>query len=150
MKHIRTWCVLGLLSLAGAVAVQAQQAAGTTEKAVLALENQWLKSQKTNNPDLVAPLFADKFISTGNDGKVMNKADSIADAKATKLTFAEYEDMQVTVFGDTAIAVGGAREKGTDSAGKPLDIHDRFTDTWVKMPDGKWQCVATHVSTIKK
>jgi ketosteroid isomerase-like protein len=150
MKHIRTWCVLGLLSLAGAVAVQAQQAAGTTEKAVLALENQWLKSQKTNNPDLVAPLFADKFISTGNDGKVMNKADSIADAKATKLTFAEYEDMQVTVFGDTAIATGGAREKGTDSAGKPLDIHDRFTDTWVKMPDGKWQCVATHVSTIKK
>lgn len=150
MKHIRTWCLLGLLSLAGAVAVQAQQAAGTTEKAVLALENQWLKSQKTNNPDLVAPLFADKFISTGNDGKVMNKADSIADAKATKLTFAEYEDVQVTVFGDTAIATGGAREKGTDSAGKPLDIHDRFTDTWVKMPDGKWQCVATHVSSIKK
>ncbi len=150
MKHIRTWCLLGLLSLAGAVVVQAQQAAGTTEKAVLALENQWLKSQKTNNPDLVAPLFADKFISTGNDGKVMNKADSIADAKATKLTFAEYEDVQVTVFGDTAIATGGAREKGTDSAGKPLDIHDRFTDTWVKMPDGKWQCVATHVSSIKK
>jgi uncharacterized protein (TIGR02246 family) len=150
MKHIRTWCVLGLLTLAGAVAVQAQQAAGTTEKAILALENQWLKSQKTNNPDLVAPLFADKFISTGSDGKVMNKADSIADAKATKLTFAEYEDVQVTVFGDTAIATGGAREKGTDSAGKPLDIHDRFTDTWVKMPDGKWQCVATHVSTIKK
>jgi uncharacterized protein (TIGR02246 family) len=149
MKHLKTWCMLGLLALVGVAAVQAQQAAGGTEKTIIALENQWLKSQKTNNPDLVAPLFADKFVSTGNDGKVMNKAESIADAKATKLTFAEYENVQVTVFGDTAIAVGGAREKGTDSAGKPLDIHDRFTDTWVKMPDGKWQCVATHVSTIK-
>jgi uncharacterized protein (TIGR02246 family) len=149
MKHLQTWCMLGLLSLVGVAAVQGQQAAGGTEKTIIALENQWLKSQKTNNPDLVAPLFADKFVSTSNDGKVMNKAESIADAKATKLTFAEYENVQVTVFGDTAIAVGGAREKGTDSAGKPLDIHDRFTDTWVKMPDGKWQCVATHVSTIK-
>ena len=150
MNRMRTFCVLGLLSLATMAAVQAQQAAGGTEKAIVALENQWLKSQKTNNPDLAAPLFADKFVSTGNDGKVMNKAESLADAKATKLTFVEYENVQVTVFGDTAIAVGGAREKGTDSAGKPLDIHDRFTDTWVKMPDGKWQCVATQASSIKK
>jgi uncharacterized protein (TIGR02246 family) len=150
MNHIRTWCLVGLLSLVGAASAQAPQAASGTEKAIIALENQWLKSQKTNNPDLVAPLFADKFVSTGNDGKVMNKAETLADAKATKLTFAEYENVQVTVFGDTAIATGGAREKGTDSSGKPLDIHDRFTDTWVKMPDGKWQCVATQGTSIKK
>jgi uncharacterized protein (TIGR02246 family) len=149
MKNIKTLCMLGLLSLLGVASAQAQTAAGGTEKAIIALENQWLKSQKTNNPDLVAPLFAEKFVSTGSDGKVMNKAESLADAKATKLTFAEYENVQVTVYGDTAIAVGSAREKGTDSAGKPLDVHDRFTDTWVKMPDGKWQCVATHASAIK-
>lgn len=54
-----------------------------------------------------------------------------------------------TVFGDAAIAIGGGKFKGTDSSGKPMDSHVRFTDTWVKMPDGKWQCVATHDSTIK-
>ena len=150
MKSLSSWSLVLLISLVGVASVQAQQAAGDTEKAILALENQWLKSQKTNNADLLAPLYADKFVSTGSDGKVMNKSESIADAKATKLTSAEYENVQVTVFGDTAIAVGGATEKGTDSTGKPLDIHDRFTDTWVKMPSGKWQCVATHVSTIKK
>jgi ketosteroid isomerase-like protein len=58
-------------------------------------------------------------------------------------------NVQVTVFGDTAIAIGGGKFKGTDSSGKPMDLHDRFTDTWVKMPDGKWQCVATHASAIK-
>jgi ketosteroid isomerase-like protein len=149
MKHLHTWAMLGLISLVGAAFAQAPQASGTTEKAVLALENQWLKSQQTNNADLAAPLWADKIVSTGADGKVMNKAQSLADAKATKYTAASYENVQVTVFGDTAIATGVFNGKGTDSSGKPMDVRDRWTDTWVKMPDGKWQCVATQVSTLK-
>jgi ketosteroid isomerase-like protein len=149
MKATRAFCLLGLLSLFNLASVQAQQAAGGTEKAIAALEDQWLKSQKTNNPDLAAPLLADKYVYTSEDGKVMNKAQSLVDAKATKYTFADYENVQVTVFGDTAIAVGGGKFKGTDSSGKPMESHDRFTDTWVKMPDGKWQCVATHASPIK-
>jgi uncharacterized protein (TIGR02246 family) len=149
MKPTRVFCLLGFLSLFNFASVQAQQATGATEKAIAALEDQWLKSQKTNDPALVAPLLADKYVYTSEDGKVMNKAQSLADAKATKYTFADYENVQVTVFGDTAIAIGGAKFKGTDSSGKPMDSHTRFTDTWVKMPDGKWQCVATHGSTIK-
>ena len=149
MKHTPGLCLLGLLSLFSVASVQAQQATGGTEKAIVALENQWLKSQQTNSPDLTAPLLADKFVYTSADGKVMNKAQSLADEKATKYTFADYENVQVTVFGDTAIAIGGGKFKGTDSSGKPMDVHERFTDTWVKMPDGKWQCVATHSSAIK-
>ena len=150
MKHARGLCLLGLLSLFSFASVQAQQATGATEKSIAALEDQWLKSQKTNNPDLVAPLLADKYVFTGDDGKViMNKAENLADVKATKYTSADYENVQVTVFGDTAIATGGSKFKGTDSSGKPFDSHDRFTDTWVKMPSGRWQCVATHASTIK-
>jgi len=149
MKYLQTWAMLGLISLVGAASAQAPQASGTTEKAVLALENLWLKSQQTNNADLVAPLWADKIVSTGADGKVMNKAQSLADAKATKYTSASYENVQITVFGDTAIATGVFNGKGTDSSGKPMDVRDRWTDTWVKMPDGKWQCVATQVSTLK-
>jgi ketosteroid isomerase-like protein len=33
--------------------------------------------------------------------------------------------------------------------GKPLDEWERFTDTWVKMADGKWLYVATHTSPLK-
>jgi len=148
MKKVLMWCLVGSLALGSAAKSQAQTTGGT-EKAVAALEEQWLKSQKTNNPDLVAPLLADKFVSTGADGKVMNKSEALANAKATKYVSAEYEDVKVTVFGDTAIATGGFIAKGTDSSGKPMDTHERFTDTWVKMPSGKWQCVATHGSTIK-
>jgi hypothetical protein len=149
MRSTQAFCLLGLLSLFNFASVQAQQATGGTEKAIAALEDQWLKSQKTNNPELAAPLLAEKYVYTSEDGKVMNKAQSLADAKATKYTFADYENVQVTVFGATAIAIGGGKFKGTDSSGKPMETHDRFTDTWVKMPDGKWQCVATHASAIK-
>ncbi len=147
MKRMCMWCLVGLLSLGSASWAQAQT--GATEKAVIALEQQWLQSQKTSNPDLLAPLLADKFINTGTDGKVTGKAELLANAKATKYDSVEYEEVKVTVFGDTAIASGGFKGKGTDASGKALDEHVRWTDTWVKMPNGKWQCVASHGSPIK-
>jgi ketosteroid isomerase-like protein len=55
-----------------------------------------------------------------------------------------------TVFGHTAIATGTFAGKGKDAAGKPLDVQVRFTDTWVQMAGGKWLCVATHESLLKK
>jgi ketosteroid isomerase-like protein len=58
--------------------------------------------------------------------------------------------MQVTVYPSTAIASSVYIAKGTDSKGKPMDVRQQYTDTWVKMPDGKWQVVASHGSDIKK
>ena len=148
MKKTWMWCLIGLLSLGSAAWSQAQTTGGT-EKAVAALEQQWLQSQKTNNPDLVAPLLADKFVNTGSDGKVSGKAETLANAKATKYDSADYDDVKVTAFGDTAIATGGFKAKGTDASGKPLDVHERWTDTWMKMPNGQWQCIASHGSLVK-
>jgi uncharacterized protein (TIGR02246 family) len=142
------WCLIALLSLGSAMRLQAQTTDGT-EKAVAALEQQWLQSQKTNNPDLVAPLLAEKFVNTSSDGKVTSRAESLVNAKATKYDSVDYENLKVTVFGDTAIATGLFTAKGTDPSGKPLDMRERFTDTWVKMPNGKWQCVASHESPVK-
>ena len=96
-----------------------------------------------------SPLLADKFMNTGSDGKVTGKAETLATAKATKYDSADYDDVKVTVFGDAAIAMGGFEAKGTDASGKPLDVHERWTDTWVKMPKGQWQCVASHQSLVK-
>ena len=148
MRRTLLWSVVATLVLM--VAVQAQdKMGGGTEKAVAALEQQWLQSQKTNNPDLVAPLLADKFTNTGPDGKVSGKTAMLATAKETKYDSVDYEDLRVTVFGATAIATGVFKAKGTDVSGKPMDLRERFTDTWVKMPGGKWQCVASHGSPVK-
>jgi hypothetical protein len=142
-------CLLGFLSLSCAMLVRAEQAGGNTEKSIAALETRWAESQKTNNPDLAAPLLADKFISTGLDGKVSSRTQALADAKATKYASVVVEDLHITVFGDTAIANLVFKAKGIDSKGKALDEHSRWTDTWVKMPNGTWQCVASHGSEVK-
>ena len=147
MKRTVSWCALILVLLATAT-LQAQKNAGT-EKTVTDLEQQWLKSQLTNNTDLLEPLLADGFTNTSSAGKLSNRAEAIAEAKATKYTSVDYVDLKVMVFGDTAIAIGTFRAKGTDPSGKPLDAKERFTDTWTKMANGKWQCVASHQSPIK-
>ena len=94
--------------------------------------------------------MADKYVETDQDGKVRNKAETLASAKATKYSSVEFQDMKVTVFGDTAIATAAWKGKYTDESGKTVNSHSRWTDTWIKMPDGKWQCVASHGSRIEK
>ena len=146
MKTTSIGCLLGLLSLASAAWAQT---GGGTEKAIAALEQKWLAAQKASNPDQLAPLLADKFVNTASDGKVTNKAETLVSTKGTKWDSAEYNLVKITVFGNTAIATGVFKGKGTDEKGKHQDVHERWTDTWVKMPSGQWQCVASHGSTLK-
>ena len=58
--------------------------------------------------------------------------------------------MQVSVYGDTAIATAIFDGKGTDSAGKPVEraraIYRRLGEDAVR----RLACVATHGSLIKK
>ena len=149
MKNNAKQSLLVGLILLGALSMAQAQQTGATEKAIAALEEKWTLSQKSNNPDMTAPLLADKFIGVGTDGKVSNRTQTLADAKATKYTSVDIEELHVTVFGDTAIANMLFKAKGTDEKGKPMDLKARWTDTWVKMPNGAWQCVASHGSEIK-
>ena len=146
-KRSLMWVSFALVLIVGQPAAQTA-AADSAVQAVTAAENQWLKSQQTNNVELLAPLLADKVIETTEEGKVhAGKEAVLAAAKADTWSSAEYTDLKVTVFGHTAIATGTFTGKGTN-AGKPVDARVRFTDTWV-MEEGKWQCVATHDSPLK-
>jgi ketosteroid isomerase-like protein len=145
MKRITSWCVLVLLATATLSLAQT----GAGEKAVTDLEKQWLKGQQTNNVALIEPILAEGFTNTDSDGKVSDRAGTIAQAKATKYTSVEYIDLKVKIFGSTGVATGTFKATGTDSSGKPLNVDERFTDTWTKMANGKWQCVASHQSPIK-
>lgn len=140
---------LGSLAVAMVMSGMMALAGDTNEQSVKNNELQWMKSQQTNNYDLIAPFFADNIVETNGEGKVFNGKDAVlADAKTLIWSNVEYKDLKVTVIGRTAIATGTFVGKGT-LGGKPVNSHSRFTDTWVKTADGKWQCVATHDSEIK-
>jgi hypothetical protein len=148
MKRTFILCLLGLVLLGNAVWSQTNKN-DEAEQAVVALEKTWLQSQKTNNPDLLPPLLADNFVGIGSDGKVADKAETIATAKSVKWRSAEYSDVRVRVFGDTAIMDGVFKGKGTGGLGKPLDLNVRWADTWVKMSNGQWQCVTSQDTPVK-
>jgi len=148
MRRRLIWFSLGFFLLMGTAWLQAQTT-GVTEKAVAALEEQWAQAQNTNSPDLLTPLLADKFVSTSFDGKVTGKAEALAEVKSFVKNSAANSEMKVIVYGDTAIAMGIWKAKQKDPSGKIIDLSIQWTDTWVKMPNGKWQCVASHGSSIK-
>jgi ketosteroid isomerase-like protein len=148
MKRTFVWCVVALMSLMVAAKAQDKMGGGT-EQAVAALEQEWTDAAKASNPEPIAPLLADKFINTDSSLKVTSKAETLASIKAAKWEKNEISNVKVTVFGKTAIATGDWVGKGTDDKGKPVDAHERYTDTWIEMSGGKWQCIASHGSPIK-
>ena len=150
MKTKIALCWLAVISLGVATSAQAQTADKTAEKAVAAAEEQWTQSERTNNADLLAPLLADKFMDIDTDGTISSRAKFLADSKASKFTSIDIQDLHIAVTGQTAIATMVFKAKGTDAKGKPMDYDARWADTYVKMPDGKWQCVLSQGSDLKK
>jgi ketosteroid isomerase-like protein len=136
-----------LINMVGVLLIATAAWSQSTEKSITALEQQWVQSQLTNNPDLLVPLLADNFITTSDDGKVTGKSETIASYKQTRWTSAEIMNVKVVVYGDTAIAIGTYKGKGSKN-GKSFQAHEQWTDTWIKMPGGQWQCVASQDSPI--
>jgi ketosteroid isomerase-like protein len=138
--------------LLAAVAVQAQtgdKTSGGIDKSIAKMEQQWTEAGKASNAEAVSPMLAEKYTNLLSDGTLVGKAKTLENIKKSKWEINEIGDVKVTAFGNTAIATGSWRGKGTDQDGKAVDAHERFVDTWTKMPDGKWQCIASAGTAVK-
>jgi len=113
------------------------------------LEKRWAAAQKAGDASLVTPLLAEGFVNTDVNGKISGKADLLSGLKGGKWEENGISDVKVTVYGNTAIATGAWAGKGVEGDGTRIDRHERWTDTWVKMPSGKWQCVASQQTLMK-
>jgi ketosteroid isomerase-like protein len=114
------------------------------------LEYDWAAAQKTGDAAKVAAMLEENFVNTDVDGHVSGKTQLLANLKGGKWQHNEISDVKVMVYGDTAIATGAWAGKGVDGDGTKVDRHERWTDAWVKGPDGKWRCVASQQSIVKK
>jgi ketosteroid isomerase-like protein len=138
--------LMGFTVILMALAVQAQM--GGVEKAIAGMEQQWAAAGKMSNADAIAPLLADNFTNLNSDGTMMNKTQTLAMVKGAKWDSNEISDVKVTAFGNTAIATGAWQGKGM-ADGKAVDAHEHWVDTWMKMPGGKWQCIASASAPAK-
>ena len=93
---------------------------------------------------------ADDIISTDPTGRVTGKEDDKKELLSGDLKFQSLEvsDLNVRIYGNTAVATGATTVKGSY---KDQDISGtyRFTDTWVKRY-GKWQVVASQATKVQQ
>jgi len=140
------WCLLLAL---GSVAMAAQQA-DPRENHLLVLERLWNEAQVNRDSAALNALVSSRFVNTEWDGELTNKQKFLAEIKDPhfKPTLLTIQDVKMNFFGETAVVTGVYHTQGSFQ-GKPYDHVGRFTDTWV-LELGKWQCVASHTSLLKK
>jgi ketosteroid isomerase-like protein len=101
---------------------------------IIALENSWNQAELHNDAHAVDMLLADDFVMTVADGYTLNKAAMLASVRDTSYRpdMLQSENMEVHMYGTTAIVTGSYVEKGKDK-GKPFERRGRFTDTWINL-----------------
>lgn len=140
-------CFLLIIGMVGQVAAQQ---ADPREAKLIVLERLWNEAQVNRDAPSLNALVSERFINTEWDGSLSDKSKFLADIKDPqfKPSSVTIQDVKVNLFGDTAVVAGIYHTKGTYQ-GKAYEHLGRFTDTWV-LDEGKWQCVASHTSLLKK
>jgi ketosteroid isomerase-like protein len=142
-----TCCVLLLITFLGQAVAQQPDA---RETRILVLERLWNEAQVNRDSAALDALVADTFVNTEWDGNSSDKTKFLSDIRDPQFKPASLsiQDVKVSFYGDTAVVTGTYHTKG-NYQGKPYEHLGRFTDTWISQ-GGKWQCVASHTSLIKK
>jgi ketosteroid isomerase-like protein len=153
MRRGSTLMMAAVCCLLTAVCASAQTAKeGSSAEAakLVALERSWNQAQLSRDATAIAGLIGDKFINTEYDGAVSDRGKFLADFADPQFqpSIMSIADLKVDSYSSTAVVTGNYHTKGT-YGGKPYEHFGRFTDTWVSQ-DGKWLCVASHTSLVKK
>ena len=130
---------------------QKQSATGShetsVEETIRKLDNERIQAQIHADATALDRIYAADFIGVGPSGTVRTKPQVILDFTSGDLKFQSIttDDVQVRVYGDTAVESGRSTMVGQDK-GKTVPRHTRFTRVWVRQ-QGRWQLVANHYSS---
>jgi ketosteroid isomerase-like protein len=130
---------------------QEQSARGSdrtsVEETIRKLDNERIQAQIHADAATLDRIYAADFIGIGPSGTVRTKPQVISDFTSGDLKFQSIttDDVQVRVYGDTAVETGLSTMIGQDK-GKTVPRDSRFTRVWVKQ-QGQWRLVANHYSS---
>ena len=117
------------------------------EQVIRKLDAERIQAQIHADAAALNRLYAEDFIGVGPSGTVRTKPQVMADFTSGTLKFQSIttDEIQVRVYGNTAVETGLSTLKGEDK-GKTVPQDTRFTRVWVKQ-HGRWQLVANHYSS---
>jgi ketosteroid isomerase-like protein len=149
MLRVTCCCVLLTIASIGQAAAQRSKDDSQQNK-LLVMEHLWNEAQVSRDARALDAMIGTQFVDTEYDGEVSDKSKFLADIKDPqfKPDSVTIQDVKVSMYTDSAVIVGIYHTKGIYQ-GKPYDHFGRFTDTWV-FTEGRWQCVASHTSLLKK
>jgi uncharacterized protein (TIGR02246 family) len=149
----RTLVIAALVLTAVPIALGQQQSArreqrGSVEQAIRQVDNERIQAQIHADAAALDRIYADDFIGVGPSGTVRTKPQVISDFTSGNLKFQSIttDDVQVRVYGNTAVETGRSTMNGQDK-GKAVPRDNRFTRVWVKQ-QGRWRLVANHYSLL--
>src|SRR5499425_454067 len=116
----------------------------SVEQTIRKLDNERIQAQIHADATALDRIYAADFIGVGPSGRVRTKPQVISDFTSGDLKFQSIttDDVQVRVYGNTAVETGRSTMKGEDK-GKTVPQYTRFTRVWVKQ-QGRWRLVANH------
>ena len=149
----RTLVIAVLLFSAASIAEGQKQNARRGQKSnvkqvIRQLDHERIQAQIGADAVALNRIYADDFIGIGPSGTMRTKAQVIADFTSGDLKFQSIttDDVQVRVYGNTAVEIGRSTMIGQDR-GKAVPRDNRFTRVWIKQGT-RWRLVANHYSPL--
>ena len=112
--------------------------------ALVQIEQAWARSLEQSDTAALGCILATEFEDAGPDGKLTDRATTLAQAGEHRAIQHELSKMQAHVQGDFGYIRGLATALNTQ--GKVVAVV-RFTDVYVYR-EQRWQCVAGHESML--
>ena len=113
---------------------------------IIAMEHMWSQAYVLKDPKALERILDDSFVNVESDGKLLTKAEVMAEVRTSTILQVLTESMVVNLHGDTAIVSGIFLMKGVEH-GKPFAQRERFVDTWL-CKNGQWVTIAGLVTAI--
>ena len=130
-------------AIAGSAAAQAaaRPPAGTTERRLRQLEDDFAQAVVRRDAAAIRRLVAPKWVYSDESG-VLTREEGIRafTSGPDTITSAGNDSMRVISYGSTAVVIGVLWMKGRGPSGE-FTRRYRYTDTWMKL-EGRWQCIA--------
>jgi ketosteroid isomerase-like protein len=153
----RSVAVLWILGLASFAIAQSSSPGRRAERGrtdgplaqeILAIKHQYDEAQLKNDGAWFERMFAEDYIFVLPDGTAVRKTEFVKDLQSRDLVWESVsgKEMQVRVYGDTAVVTGQFFGKGRIK-GKVLDERQHFTSVWIKR-QGRWQAISEHASSL--
>lgn len=119
-----------------------------TKNEVIAAERAWVEAHRTLDLQALEALMADEYIHIQADGSVIGKQADLASYQSgdRHWDYAESDEYQIQVFGNTAVLVGRWRARGVN-AGETFDYAARFLSVYIKRND-RWQMTAAQSTPL--